>query len=119
MLTATPPDIFRDVKDTTDLTNDHGWPQELCLVSPAPDKYACNCADTEGLEPDPQHDIHGLAVFVNESSAKTYMGALNGLSGEVIPKSFEECRRIAIERPKLNCMFLMDGPKIKDLIYVR
>lgn len=109
----------RQTKDDNDLSNDHNWPQSLCGIEVSPGKFACNCADTKGLEPEPQTDIHGLAVFVNEASATVYMGCLNGLSGTVVPKSFDECRQLAIERPKLHGMFLMDGNKIRDIIYVR
>lgn len=111
----------RDTEDSTDLVNDHGWPQGLCLVQPEPGKFACNVADTEGLEAEPQHDVHGLAVFASEGSAKLYTGAgaLNTISGEIVPKTFDECRQIAIERPKLIALFLMEGTKIKDMVYVR
>ncbi len=106
-------------KDHSDLDNDQGWPQTLCVIQPAPDKYAANVADTKGLEDPPQTGIHGLAVFVTEASAKEYMGAINGLSGEIVPKTFAECRQIVVDKPTLTAMFLMAGAKIKDVIHVK
>lgn len=109
----------REAEDTPDLTNDHGWPHSLCVIEVSAGKFACNCADTKGLEPEPQTNIHGLAVFTNTESAITYMGSLNGLGGEIVPKSFDECRQLAVDRPQLKAMFLMNGAKIADIVYVR
>ena len=107
-----------DTLDTPELTNDHGWPQVLCVIEVSPGKYAANVANTNGLEDPPQAEIHGLAIHANEASAIVYMGSLNGLSGTVVPKSFDECRQIAVDKPTLTAMFLMDGAKIRDIIHV-
>ena len=108
-----------DTLDRTDLVNDHGWPHTLCVIEVSPGRFAANVADTKGLEPDPQTDIRGLAVFASEASATDYTGALNGLHGTVVPKTFAECRQIALDRPRLVALFLMDGPTIKDVVYIR
>lgn len=102
-----------------ELTNDHGWPQGLCVIEVSPGKYACNVADTKGLENPPQTDIHGLAVFASEASAILYTHSLKGLNGTVVAKSFEECRQIALSKPQLKALFLMDSDKIRDVLYVR
>ena len=108
-----------DTLDKTELENDYGWPHSLCLIEVSPNKYAANVADTKGLEPDPQHGIHGLAVFATPVSAKVYMQALNGLSGTIVPKTFNECKEIALARPPITALFLMHGAKIKDVINLK
>lgn len=107
-----------DVVTSSILEDSHGWPESLCVIEVSPGKYAANHADTKGLEPDPQK-IDGLAVFETEASANDYMGALNGLSGTVVPKTFAECRQIVVDKnPKITAMFLMVGSSIKDVIHV-
>ena len=101
------------------LGEDRGWPQTLCLIEVSPNVYACNCADTIGIDPDPMTGVLGLAVFTREESANEYMRSLNGLSGAVVPKTFAECHRIASERLQLQAMFLMNGNSIMDIIFVR
>jgi hypothetical protein len=90
------------------------FPGRVFLISVGGDKYACNNATL----PDGQK-INGLACFPSGDDATTYMGLLSGLSGDIIGKSFEEAREIAISKPVLSALFLFQAGKIVDVHYVR
>lgn len=91
-----------------------GFPTTLYLINVAGDKYAANNATL----PDGQ-SIDGLATFPDPDEATTYMGMLSGLSGDIVKKSFEEARNIAISKPRISCLFLFVGGRIVDLHWVR
>ena len=91
-----------------------GFPDRLTLISVGGDKYACNNATL----PDGQV-INGLACFPSPDDATTYMGQLSGLSGDLVSKTFEEAREIAIGKPTLSALFLFVGGRICDVHYVR
>jgi hypothetical protein len=91
-----------------------GFPDRVFLISVGGDRYACNNATlTDG------QTINGLACFPSGDDATTYMGILQGLSGEIVGKSFEEAREIAIGKPVLSALFLFQGERIVEVHYVR
>jgi hypothetical protein len=91
-----------------------GFPDRLFLISVGGDKYACNNATlSDGQK------INGLASFPSADDATTYMGLLQGLSGDLVGKSFEEAREIAISKPVLMALFLFVAGKIVEVHYVR
>jgi hypothetical protein len=91
-----------------------GFPDRLYLISVGDGKYAANNATMSdgGV-------VDGLACFPDPDEATTYMGLLAGLSGEIVSKSFEEAREIAISKPKLNCLLLFSGGRIVEIHFVR
>lgn len=91
-----------------------GFPDRLFLISVGENRYAANNVTL----PD-QQNVNGLACFPSADDATTYMGLLAGLSGEIVGKSFEEAREIAISKPVLSCMLLFDGGRIVDVHWVR
>lgn len=91
-----------------------GFPDKVHLISVGGGKYAANNATL----PDGQQ-VNGLACFPSADDATTYMGLLAGLSGDIVAKTFEEAREIAISKPVLSCLFLFEGGKIKDVHWVR
>ncbi|MBC8063882.1 MAG: hypothetical protein H7Y17_03570 [Chlorobia bacterium] len=91
-----------------------GFPNKLFLINAGGDRYAANNATL----PDGQ-TIDGLATFPDADEATTYMSLLAGLSGEIIGKTFEEAREIAVSKPRLMCLFLFVGGKIADVHWVR
>lgn len=91
-----------------------GFPDRLYLISVGGDKYAANNVTlTDGQVTD------GLACFPDPDEATTYMGLLAGLSGDIVAKSFEEAREIAISKPKLSCLLLFSGGRIVEVHFVR
>ncbi len=91
-----------------------GFPDRLFLISVGGDRFACNNATL----PDGQN-INGLACFPSADDATTYMGLLGGLSGDIVGKSFEEAREIAIGKPVLSALFLFFDGKIVEVHYIR
>lgn len=91
-----------------------GFPSNLFLISVGGDKYAANNATL----PDGQ-TVDGLATFPDADEATTYMGLLAGLNGEIVAKTFDEARQIAVSKPRLMCMFLFVAGRIADLHWVR
>jgi hypothetical protein len=91
-----------------------GFPNQLFLISAGGDRYAANNATL----PDGQ-TINGLASFPDPDEATTYMGMLAGLNGEIVSKTFEEAREIAVSKPILMCLFLFVGGRIADVHWVR
>lgn len=90
------------------------FPGRVFLICVAGDKYACNNATlSDGQK------INGLACFPSGDDATTYMGLLSGLSGEIVGKSFEEAREIAIGKPILSALFLFVEGRIADVHYIR
>lgn len=92
-----------------------GFPDSLFLISVGGDKYACNNVTPMGEE----KPINGLACFPDPDEATSYMGLLAGLSGDIVQKSFDEARQIAISKPVLNCMLLFVGTRIVEIHWVR
>lgn len=92
-----------------------GFPDRLYLINVGGDKYACNNITPTGEE----KAINGLACFPDPDEATSYMGLLAGLSGEIVSKSFEEAREIAIGKPILNAMILFVGTRIVEIHWVR
>lgn len=91
-----------------------GFPEQLFLISAGDDKYAANNVTL----PDGQ-SINGLATFPSRDDASVYQGMLAGLSGEIVEKTFEEARQIAISKPILSCLLLFHDNHIVDLCWVR
>lgn len=91
-----------------------GFPDRLFLISAGEDKYAANNVTL----PDGQN-INGLAAFPSPDDATSYMAILAGLSGDIVGKSFEEARQIAISKPVLHCLLLFVSGKVVDIVYVR
>ena len=91
-----------------------GFPNQVFLIGVGGDKYAANNASL----PDGQ-TVDGLATFPDPDEATTYMGLLAGLSGDIVPKTFDEAREIAVSKPRLMCMFLFVGGRIADVHWVR
>ncbi len=91
-----------------------GFPESLHLISVGEDKYAANNVSLEDGQ-----KLNGLAAFPSPDDATTYMGLLAGLNGEIVKKSFEEARQIAISKPVLNCVLLFVDGRIVDMVYVR
>ena len=105
--------------DDNSLDSAMGFEGTMCVIAVGDKddgKYACNNATTP--PPDPM-EANGLAVFHNKESAEMYMGSLNGLSGEVVEKTLEECRQIAMGKPRLNALFFMIGPIIVKIHFIR
>jgi len=91
-----------------------GFPDRVFLISVGNDKYAANnVAIPDG------GTTNGLACFPSPDDATTYMGLLAGLSGEIVAKSFDEAREIAISKPVLSCVLLFVDGKIADIHWVR
>lgn len=114
--------IVLDPNATTPVTIDKeslddvmGFQGQVLVIEVVEGKYASNNVTTPG--PDPMN-LNGLAVFENQESATEYMGALNGLSGETVPKTLEECREIVKERPQLSALLFMIGPKCAGIFHV-
>jgi hypothetical protein len=91
-----------------------GFPDRVYLISVGENKFAANNVTL----PDGQN-VNGLACFPSGDDATTYMGLLAGLSGEIVSRSFEEAREIAISKPVLSCLLLFDGGRITDVHWVR
>jgi hypothetical protein len=102
------------VLEESELGGYGSFPDKLFLISVGGDKYACNNATL----PDGQI-VDGLATFPDPDEATTYMGLLGGLSGEIVPKSFEDARQIAQSKLKLSALFLFLGGRIVEVHYVR
>jgi hypothetical protein len=91
-----------------------GFPDSLFVISVGNGKFAANNATlTDG------QSVNGLACFPTEDDANHYMGLLGGLSGEIVPKSFDEAREIALSKPILSCLFLFQFGKIVEVHWVR
>lgn len=91
-----------------------GFPDNLHLILVGDGKYAANNATlTDG------QTINGLACFPSPDDATTYMGLLAGLSGEIVKKTFEEAREIAISKPVLHALFLFVGGAIREVHWIR
>ncbi|MEQ1933055.1 MAG: hypothetical protein ABL962_04140 [Fimbriimonadaceae bacterium] len=91
-----------------------GFPESLFLIAVGPEKFAANNITL------PDGDkINGLATFPSPDDATSYMGMLAGLSGEIVGRSFEEARQIAISKPVLACVLLFAEGRIIDICYVR
>ena len=90
------------------------FPTTVYLIGMGGDRYAANNATLSDGQ-----SIDGLATFPDPDEATTYMSLLAGLSGEIVKKSYEEARNIAISKPRLMCMFLFIGGKIADVQWVR
>ncbi len=91
-----------------------GFPDKVYLISVGGDKYACNNATLVDGEA-----INGLACFPDPDEATTYMGLLAGLGGEIVSKTFDEAREIAVSKPVLHAMFLFSAGKIVEVHWVR
>ena len=91
-----------------------GFPGNVFLIQVGEGKFAANNATT----PDGQN-INGLACFPTEIAATLYQGMLSGLSGEIVTKTFEEARGIAVSKPILHCLMLFVDGKIVDIHWVR
>ncbi len=91
-----------------------GFPDRIFLIQVGEGKYAANNATL----PDGQV-VDGLACFPTPDDAMVYTGLLAGLNGEVVGKSFEEAREIAISKPRLSCLLLFVDGKIVDIHHVR
>ncbi len=91
-----------------------GFPEQLFLISAGGDKYAANNVTL----PDGQK-INGLAAFPSRDDASVYQSMLAGLSGEIVAKSFEDARQIAISKPILSCVLLFHDNHIVDICFVR
>ena len=90
------------------------FPGRVYLIAVGEDKFACNNATlSDGQK------INGLACFPSGDDATTYMGLLSGLSGNIVGKSFEEAREIALGKPLLSALFLFSGGHIVDVHYIR
>lgn len=91
-----------------------GFPDNLFLVSVGDDKYAANNVTLgDGQK------VNGLATFPSRDDASTYQGLLAGLSGDIVGKTFEEARQIAISKPVLSCVLLFHDNHIVDVHFVR
>lgn len=91
-----------------------GFPDQLYLISVGDNKFAANNITL----PD-EGKANGLATFPSPDDATSYMGMLAGLSGEIVSRSFEEARQIAISKPVLDCVLLFHDNHIVDICYVR
>jgi len=91
-----------------------GFPDQLFLISVGDDKYAANNVTL----PDGQN-INGLATFPSRDDASSYQGILAGLSGDIVAKSFEDARQIAISKPILSCVLLFHDNRVVDMCFVR
>lgn len=92
-----------------------GFPDSLFLIDVGGGKYACNNVTPLGEE----KPINGLACFPDPDEATSYMGLLAGLSGDIVQKSFEEAREIALSKPILNSLVLFVATKIVEIHWVR
>jgi hypothetical protein len=91
-----------------------GFPDSLFLIEVGSGKFAANNVTL------PDGDaINGLATFPSPDDATTYAGLLAGLNGEIVGRSFEEARQIAISKPVLSCVLLFAEGRIIDICYVR
>lgn len=100
--------------DEAELGGFGGFPDRLFLISVGGGRYACNNATLSDGQA-----INGLACFPSADDGTTYMGLLGGLSGDLVGKSFEEAREIAIGKPVLSALFLFVDGKIVEVHYVR
>jgi len=91
-----------------------GFPDRLYLISAGDGKYAANNVTLHDGQ-----NINGLASFPSADDATTYMALLAGLSGDIVAKSFEEARQIAISKPVLSCLLLFVGGRVVDMVFVR
>lgn len=106
------PDMFQITEEM--MGGYGGFPENVFLISPGDDKYAANNVTLPDGE-----KVNGLAAFPSPDDATSYMAMLAGLSGEIVGKSFEEARQIAISKPVLSCLLLFHDNHIVDICYVR
>lgn len=91
------------------------FPENILLISIGGGKYACNCGHSI---PD-KMPVDGLACFPTQEDATIYMSLPAGLSGETVPKTFNEAREIAKSKPHLNCLMLFVEGKIRALHWLK
>lgn len=93
-----------------------GFGDQLFLIKVGDDLYAANNVTLEDGQ-----QINGLATFGNADDAYGYMGLdlARGISGDVIQRSFEEARQIAIQKPRISALLLFQGNRVIDVHYVR
>lgn len=65
--------------------------------------------------------INGLATFPSADDAVSYMGLdmARGIAGDIVQRSFEEARQIAISKPKLHAVLLFADNRVIDIHFVR
>jgi hypothetical protein len=109
------PPLGLDLTLDEELLGGYGnFPDRLFLISVGDGKYACNNATlTDG------QSINGLSCFPSAEDGVSYMAAPEGLKGELVGKSFEEARQIAISKPILVAIFLFSRNRIVDVHFVR
>lgn len=69
-------------------------------------------------------ELNGLTCFLTKQDAEEYQarakeGTVVAMRGEVVAKSWEEARQIAISKPLLSCLFILKGTAIIDVHFVR
>lgn len=99
--------------------SDHGWPSEVYLVRFPDGRYACNGADTKGLEREPM-TFRGLAVHPSTESVAAYLEKHDALPPGGAPHlvPYAEAREIA-QAKNVDALLLFDGGRIADVEYLR
>lgn len=107
------------VKVAPSLESSHGWPSDLYLVRFPDGRFACNGADTKGLDSVPM-DFQGLAVHRSTASVDAYLEGHPSLpeGGKAHPTPYAEARKIAVEKG-LDALLLCEGTRIADVEYLR
>jgi hypothetical protein len=93
-----------------------GFGDRVFLIHVGDERYAANNVTL----PDSQN-INGLAAFPSADDAVTYMGQdmARGIGGDIVQKTFEEARQIAISKPTLQAVLLFVGNRVVDYAFVR
>lgn len=107
------------VKCAPSLESSHGWPSDLFLVRFPDGRFACNGADTKGLDSVPM-DFRGLAVHRSTASVDAYLEGYRGLpeGGKAHSTPYVEARKIAEEKD-VDALLLFEGTRIVDVEYLR
>lgn len=92
------------------------FPGRVYLIQVSEGMYAANNVTLAD-----QTSINGLAAFPSPDDATTYMSLdmAKGISGDLVAKSFEEARQIAIDKPKLHAVLLFVDGRVVDIAFVR
>jgi hypothetical protein len=110
-------DILSDLDiETNDvLGGDESFPDAVVMISLGGGRFAAVNATTP--EPDPM-TVGLLATFASEQEAEAW-GANYDLTGDLVTKTFEEAREIAVSKPSVHGLGLQQGERTVAIHWVR
>jgi hypothetical protein len=102
-------------RDDDILGGDDSFPSAVVMISLGGGKYAAVNTTTTG--PDPM-TVGLIAVFPSEEEAE-FWGETFGLKGDLVTKSFEEAREIAVSKPTIHGLGLQYQARTVTIHWVR